>query len=75
MRHPLRYAITAVFVLFLGFLVANKAVTRANAGQHGQMSCSQKAASIHAKSLKVGFSEAAADSQAENTLSRCLIDG
>ncbi len=67
--------ITVAVILFFGFLVANKAVLHANAGEKGSISCTKAAEMARQSSLKNGFSELGARSQAENARVRCLIDG
>lgn len=71
----MRYMVTAVFVLLFGFLIVNRTMLHANAGEKNSPSCVQAAGNAKQDSLKKGFSEAGANSQAENFLSRCLIDG
>lgn len=67
--------VTVAVILFLGFLVANKAVLHANAGEKGATPCTKAAEMARQSSLKNGFSEEGARSQAENARVRCLIDG
>jgi len=71
----MRKIIVLAVVVFFGFLIANKAVLHANAGEPGHVSCTAMAEQARVDSIHKGYSVAGSLSQAENVLSRCLING
>ena len=70
----MRKVIVLAVMVFFGFLIANKVVLHANAGEQSHVSCTQRAEMARVDSIKQGFSQIGALSQAENVLSRCLIN-
>jgi hypothetical protein len=70
-----RQAFNIAVVLLLGYLMADRALMRAQAGEIGTITCHQGAQLIKTDALKKGFGEAAASSQGENFLSSCLVTG
>ncbi len=62
-------------LLLLGYLLADRALMRAQAGEVGTITCHQGAELVKANAFKKGFGEAGASSQGENFLSSCLVTG
>ncbi|MBW0449554.1 hypothetical protein EN871_01120 [bacterium M00.F.Ca.ET.228.01.1.1] len=71
----MRQAFNIAVVLLLGYLMADRALMRAQAGEVGTITCHQGAELVKAKALRKGFGEAGASSQGENFLSSCLVTG
>lgn len=71
----MRQAFNIAVVLLLGYLMADRALMRAQAGETGTITCHQGAELIKSNALKKGFAQAGASSQAENFLSSCLVTG
>ena len=71
----MRQAFNIAVVLLLGYLMADRALMRARAGEVGTITCQQGAELVKAGALKKGFGEAGARSQGENFLSSCLVTG
>jgi hypothetical protein len=71
----MRQAFNIAVVLLLGYLMADRALMRAQAGEMGTITCHQGAEMIKSNALKKGFGEAGASSQGENFLSSCLVTG
>ncbi|MDR6410232.1 hypothetical protein [Paraburkholderia terricola] len=71
----MRQAFNIAVVLLLGYLLADRALMRAQAGETGTITCHQGAEMVKANALKKGFGDAGASSQGENFLSSCLVTG
>jgi hypothetical protein len=71
----MRQAVGIAVVLLLGYLMADRAMMRAQAGEVGTITCHQGAALVKSGALKKGFGEAGASTQGENFLSSCLVTG
>ena len=71
----MRQAFNIAVVLLLGYLLADRALMRAQAGDVGTITCHQGADLVKANAFKKGFGEAGASSQGENFLSSCLVTG
>lgn len=71
----MRQAFNIAVVLLLGYLMADRALMRAQAGEVGTITCHQGAALVKGNALKKGFGEIGASSQGENFLSSCLVTG
>jgi len=71
----MRRAFNIAVVLLLGYLLADRALMRAQAGETGTITCHQGAEMVKANALKKGFGDAGASSQGENFLSSCLVTG
>jgi hypothetical protein len=71
----MRQAFNIAVVLLLGYLLADRALMRAQAGETGTITCHQGAEMVKANALKKGFGDAGASSQGENFLSGCLVTG
>lgn len=71
----MRQAFNIAVVLLLGYLMADRALMRAQAGEMGTITCHQGAELVKANALKKGFGYAGASSQGENFLSSCLVTG
>jgi hypothetical protein len=71
----MRQAFNIAVVLLLGYLMADRAMMRAQAGEVGTITCHQGAAMVKSDALSKGFGEIGASSQGENFLSSCLITG
>lgn len=70
----MRQAFNIAVVLLLGYLLADRALMRAQAGETGTITCHQGAELVKANALK-GFGDVGASSQGENFLSSCLVTG
>ncbi|AXE95132.1 hypothetical protein ACOCG7_01860 [Paraburkholderia sp. DD10] len=71
----MRQAFNIAVVLLLGYLLADRALMRAQAGETGTITCHQGAEMVKANALKKGFGDVGASSQGENFLSSCLVTG
>ncbi|MFM0727056.1 hypothetical protein PQQ53_25615 [Paraburkholderia strydomiana] len=71
----MRQAFNIAVVLLLGYLMADRALMRAQAGELGTITCHQGAQLVKSNALKKGFGDIAASSQGENFLSSCLVTG
>ncbi|WP_345815850.1 hypothetical protein AAGS40_16445 [Paraburkholderia sp. PREW-6R] len=71
----MRQVFNIAVVLLLGYLLADRALMRAQAGEIGTITCHQGAEMVKSGALKKGFGEAGASSQSENFLSSCLVTG
>jgi len=71
----MRQAVGIAVVLLLGYLMADRVMMRAQAGEVGTITCHQGAALVKSGALKKGFGEAGASTQGENFLSSCLVTG
>jgi hypothetical protein len=71
----MRQAFNLAVVLLLGYLMADRALMRAHAGEVGTITCHQGAELVKASALKKGFGDVGASSQSENFLSSCLVTG
>ena len=71
----MRQAFNIAVVLLVGYLMADRALMRAQAGEVGTITCHQGAELVKANALKKGFGDAGASSQGENFLSSCLVTG
>ncbi|CAH2774790.1 MAG: FIG00455577: hypothetical protein [uncultured Paraburkholderia sp.] len=71
----MRQVFNIAVVLLLGYLLADRALMRAQAGEMGTITCHQGAALVKSDALKKGFGEVGAASQGENFLSSCLVTG
>lgn len=71
----MRQAFYIAVVLLLGYLMADRAMMRAQAGEIGTITCQQGAEQVKLDALKKGFGEAGSSSQGENFLSSCLVTG
>jgi hypothetical protein len=70
-----RQAFYIAVVLLLGYLMADRAMMRAQAGEMGTITCQKGAELMKLEALKKGFGEAGSSSQGENFLSSCLVTG
>jgi len=70
-----RQAFYIAVVLLLGYLMADRAMMRAQAGEIGTITCQKGAELVKLEALKKGFGEAGSSSQVENFLSSCLVTG
>ncbi len=71
----MRQAFYIAVVLLLGYLMADRAMMRAQAGEMGTITCQKGAELMKLEALKKGFGEAGSSSQGENFLSSCLVTG
>jgi hypothetical protein len=71
----MRRAFNIAVVLLLGYLMADRALMRAQAGEAGTITCHQGAEMVKSNALKKGFGDSGASSQGENFLSSCLVTG
>ncbi|MGF6571862.1 hypothetical protein ABH945_003983 [Paraburkholderia sp. GAS333] len=71
----MRQAFNIAVVLLLGYLMADRALMRAQAGEVGTITCHQGAKMVKSDALKKGFGDVGASSQGENFLSNCLVTG
>ncbi|MFM0341696.1 hypothetical protein [Paraburkholderia fungorum] len=71
----MRQAFYIAVVLLLGYLMADRAMMRAQAGELGTITCQKGAELVKLEALKKGFGEAGSSSQGENFLSSCLVTG
>ncbi|MFL9928640.1 hypothetical protein P0D88_05060 [Paraburkholderia sp. RL18-103-BIB-C] len=71
----MRQAFNIAVVLLLGYLMADRALMRAQAGEIGTITCHQGAELVKSNALKKGFGDTGASSQGENFLSSCLVTG
>jgi hypothetical protein len=71
----MRQAFNIAVVLLLGYLMADRALMRAQAGEMGTITCHQGAAMVKSDALRKGFGDVGASSQGENFLSNCLVTG
>jgi hypothetical protein len=71
----MRQAFNIALVLLLGYLMADRALMRAQAGEVGTITCHQGAALVKSDAFKKGFGDAGASAQSESFLSSCLVTG
>lgn len=71
----MRKVFNIAVLLLLGYLMADRALVRAQAGEMGGITCQKGAELVKQGALKKGFGEASASSQGENFLSGCLVTG
>lgn len=71
----MRQVFNIAVVLLLGYLMADRALMRAQAGEMGTITCQKGAELVKQDALKKGFGEMGASSQGENFLSGCLVTG
>ena len=71
----MRQAFYIAVVLLLGYLMADRALMRAQAGELGTITCHEGASLVKSDALKKGFGEAGAGAQSESFLSSCLVTG
>ncbi|MGF6602445.1 hypothetical protein P3T23_007197 [Paraburkholderia sp. GAS448] len=64
----------AVFAL-LAYLIADRAMVHAQAGESGSITCQKGAELVKLDALGKGFGETASSVQGENFLSSCLVTG
>ncbi|CAN0620047.1 Adhesin [Burkholderia multivorans] len=65
---------TAIFAL-VAYLVADRALLHAHGHDASPLGCAQSAERVKYEALGRGFDDAAAGSQSEAFLSRCLVTG
>ncbi|MFM0737964.1 hypothetical protein PQQ51_12035 [Paraburkholderia xenovorans] len=71
----MRQVFNIAVVLLLGYLMADRALMRAQAGEMGTITCQKGAELTKSHALSIGFGDRAASSQGENFLSSCLVTG
>ncbi|CAB3804438.1 hypothetical protein LMG28688_05976 [Paraburkholderia caffeinitolerans] len=71
----MRQAFNVGVVIILALLLANRAMTRAQAHESGSVTCTQGSELVRLDALARGFTAIGARSQGENFLSSCLVSG
>ncbi len=71
----MRRLFNIAIVVLLGYLIADRAVMHARAGETGAISCEDGAARVKSEARAKGFPDLAADSQAQMFESGCLVTG
>ena len=71
----MRRVFNIAVLMLLAYLTAGRALTHAQAGEEGSISCEKGAEMIRLGAMDKGFSEAASSGQGQNFLSSCLVTG
>ncbi|MGA3247097.1 MAG: hypothetical protein ABSD12_02805 [Paraburkholderia sp.] len=71
----MRRVFNIAVLMLLAYLTAGRALTHAQAGGGGSISCERGAEMVRLGAMDKGFSEAASSGQGQNFLSGCLVTG
>jgi hypothetical protein len=71
----MRRVFNIAVLMLLAYLTVGRALTHAQAGEEGSISCERGAEMIRLGAMDKGFSEAASSGQGQNFLSGCLVTG
>jgi hypothetical protein len=71
----MRRVFNIAVLMLLAYLTAGRALTHAQAGEEGSISCERGAEMVRLGAMDKGFSEAASSGQGQNFLSSCLVTG
>ena len=71
----MRRVFNIAVLMLLAYLTAGRALTHAQAGEEGSISCERGAEMVRLGAMDKGFSEAASSGQGQNFLSGCLVTG
>ncbi|HEY1998326.1 hypothetical protein [Paraburkholderia sp.] len=71
----MRRAFNIAVLMLLAYLTVGRAMTHAQAGEEGSMSCERGAEMVRLDAMGKGFSDAASSGQGQNFLSGCLVTG
>jgi hypothetical protein len=71
----MRRAVHICLIVLLGYLIADRAIVRSEAGEPGTITCEQGADRVRLDALQQGFSAAGAHSQSEAFLASCVVTG
>lgn len=71
----MRRAFNIAVLMLLAYLTVGRAMTHAQAGEEGSISCERGAEMVRLDAMGKGFSEAASGGQGQNFLSSCLVTG
>ena len=71
----MRRVFNIAVLMLLAYLTAGRALTHAQAGEEGAISCEKGAEMVRVGAMGKGFSEAASSGQGQNFLSSCLVSG
>lgn len=71
----MKRAFNIAVVILLAYLITDRALMHAQAGEKGSITCQQGADLVRSNASGKGFSEIASAGQGENFLSACLVSG
>jgi hypothetical protein len=71
----MRRAFNIAVLMLLAYLTVGRALTHAQVGEGGAVSCEKGAELVRLGALGKGFSEVASSGQSQNFLSSCLVTG
>jgi hypothetical protein len=71
----MRRVFNIAVLMLLAYLTVGRALTHAQAGEEGSISCERGAEMVRLGAMDKGFSEAASSGQGQNFLSSCLVTG
>ncbi|MGF6535672.1 MULTISPECIES: hypothetical protein [Paraburkholderia] len=71
----MRRVFNIAVLMLLAYLTAGRALTHAQAGEEGSISCAKGAELVRLGAMDKGFSDAASSGQGQNFLSSCLVTG
>jgi hypothetical protein len=71
----MRRVFNIAVLMLLAYLTAGRALTHAQAGEEGSISCERGAEMVRLGAMDKGFSGAASSGQGQNFLSSCLVTG
>jgi hypothetical protein len=71
----MRRVFNIAVLMLLAYFTAGRALTHAQAGEAGSITCEKGAEMVRTAAEAKGFSEAASSTQGQNFLSSCLVTG
>jgi hypothetical protein len=71
----MRRVFNIAVLMVLAYLTVGRAMTHAQAGGGGSISCEKGAEMVRMSAMGKGFSEVASSGQGQNFLSSCLVTG
>ena len=71
----MRRVFNIAVLMLLAYFTVGRALTHAQAGEAGSITCEKGAEMVRVGALGKGFSDAASSSQGQNFLSSCLVTG
>ena len=71
----MRRVFNIAVLMLLAYLTAGRALTHAQAGEEGSISCERGAEMVRLGAMDKGFSEAASSGMGQYFLSSCLVTG
>ncbi|RFU48409.1 hypothetical protein D0B32_00740 [Paraburkholderia sp. DHOC27] len=71
----MRRVFNVAVLMLLAYFTVGRALTHAQAGEAGSITCERGAEMVRTNALTKGFSDAASSGQGQNFLSSCLVTG